>query len=140
MDNAAIERMIADFIASYSQRRKVETIWRKPLVGFASAEDPIFDQFKEIIRPTHATPREVLRGAKSVEAYFVPFSKERLVSQARGIRCRDWRFRGPQSDHYGERLHRAPRKSRDGSSFGGIAPFQPRILSPEGRHRLSQMC
>jgi len=76
MDNAAIERMIADFIASYSQRRKVETIWRKPLVGFASAEDPIFDQFKEIIRPTHATPREVLRGAKSVVAYFVPFSKE----------------------------------------------------------------
>jgi len=60
MDNAAIERMIADFVASYPVRRKVETIRCKPIIGFASAEDPLFDQFKEIVRSTHATPRELL--------------------------------------------------------------------------------
>ena len=76
MDNAAIERMIADFTASYLRRRRVETIWQEPLVGFASAEDPLFDQFKEIIRSTHATPREVLHGAKSVVVYFIPFSEK----------------------------------------------------------------
>jgi epoxyqueuosine reductase QueG len=73
MDNAAIERMIKDFVASYGKRREVETTWRKPIIGFASAHDPLFCRFKEIIRPTHATPRELLPGAKSVVAYFVPF-------------------------------------------------------------------
>jgi len=75
MDNGAMERMIADFIASYRRHRKVETTWREPIVGFASADDPLFDKFKKIIRPTHATPRELLSGAKSVVAYFIPFFK-----------------------------------------------------------------
>jgi len=67
--------MIADFIARYSRQQRVETVWREPIVGFAFARDSIFDQFKQIIRPTHATPRELLPGAKSVVVYFVPFSK-----------------------------------------------------------------
>jgi epoxyqueuosine reductase QueG len=76
MDNAAIERIIKDFIASYSDRQEVESVWREPIVGFASAEDPLFEEFKRIIRPTHATPRELLSGARSVVAYFIPFSKD----------------------------------------------------------------
>lgn len=75
MDNTSIERMITDFTTSYPQRRQVETVWRKPLVGFASAHDPLFDRLKEVIRPTHATPNELLPGAKSVVVYFVSFSK-----------------------------------------------------------------
>ena len=76
MDNATLEEMNADFITSYSQRRRVETVWREPLIGFASAEDPLFGHFKEIIRSTHATPREVLHRAKSVVVYFIPFSEK----------------------------------------------------------------
>ena len=75
MDNATLARTIADFIAGYGERRKTETNWRKPIVGFATAENSLFDQFKTIIRPTHATPRELLPGAKSVVVYFVPFSR-----------------------------------------------------------------
>lgn len=76
MDNAAIEAMIRDFIASYPRQRSVETLWREPIVGFATAQDPLFDRFKEIVRPTHATPRELLPGAKSVVVYFISFSEE----------------------------------------------------------------
>jgi epoxyqueuosine reductase QueG len=75
MDNAAIKKMIRDFILSYPKRRQVNNIWRKPIIGFASAQDPLFNQFKKIIRPTHATPNELLPGAKSVVAYFIPFAK-----------------------------------------------------------------
>jgi epoxyqueuosine reductase QueG len=77
MDHAVIEQRIVDFVASYPAGARTETVWREPIVGIASAEDPLFDQLKQIIRPTHATPREVLPGAKSVVAYFIPFS-ERL--------------------------------------------------------------
>jgi epoxyqueuosine reductase QueG len=67
--------MIKDFIFSYPRLHNVETKWREPIIGFASAQNPLFDQFKDIIRPTHATPRELLTGAESVVAYFIPFEK-----------------------------------------------------------------
>lgn len=76
MDNAGIKQMVADFTSSYSRHPKFKTTWQEPLVGFASAEDPLFGRFKKIIRSTHATPREVLHGAKSVVVYFIPFSKK----------------------------------------------------------------
>ncbi len=67
--------MIKDFVLSYPRQHNVETKWREPIVGFAGAKDPLFDEFKNIIRPTHATPRELLTGAESVVAYFIPFEK-----------------------------------------------------------------
>jgi len=92
MDNASITEMIVGFIASYPRRRNVETIWREPLVGFASAEDLRFEQFKEIIRSSHATPLELLPGAKTVVAYFVPFSEKlHKENHERGFYCsRSW--------------------------------------------------
>ncbi len=76
MDNAAIEQIIKNFVASYPRHRTIETAWREPIVGFASARDPLFDRLKAVVRPTHATPPELLPGAESVVAYFVPFSKK----------------------------------------------------------------
>jgi epoxyqueuosine reductase QueG len=74
MDNTAIEKIIRDFVTAYPRRKKVETTWRGPIVKFASADDPLFDRFKAIIRSTHATPHELLPGAKSLVVYFLPFS------------------------------------------------------------------
>ncbi|MBW2057604.1 MAG: epoxyqueuosine reductase [Deltaproteobacteria bacterium] len=76
MERRAIEKMIREFIASYSSRRRVETAWREPVVGFAAADDPLFHRLKEVVRPTHATPGELLAGAKSVIAYFIPFAED----------------------------------------------------------------
>jgi epoxyqueuosine reductase QueG len=75
MDDSVITQMIKDFIFSYPKLYKVETKWREPIVGFAAAKDPLFDEFKNIIRPSHATPRELLHSANSVVAYFIPFEK-----------------------------------------------------------------
>jgi epoxyqueuosine reductase QueG len=75
MDNSAITQMIKHFVLSYPRLHKVETKWREPIIGFASAQNPLFDQIKNIIRPTHATPRELLTGAESLVAYFIPFEK-----------------------------------------------------------------
>jgi epoxyqueuosine reductase QueG len=75
MENDSISKMIRDFIVSYPKQHPVETQWREPIVGFASAGDPLFDEFKKIIRPSHTTPRELLPAANSVVAYFIPFRK-----------------------------------------------------------------
>ena len=38
-------------------------MWGDPLVRFADGADPIFDEYKSIIAPTHLTPREALSSA-----------------------------------------------------------------------------
>ncbi len=57
-----IERVIAKFVQeSPANRRKVGRgkYWQTPLVGFASGEDPLFRQYKEIIGEFHFTPNEI---------------------------------------------------------------------------------
>jgi epoxyqueuosine reductase len=48
------------------------TGYREPLVGFASADDPRFEDLRRIV-PTHLSPQEMLTGARAVAAYFLPF-------------------------------------------------------------------
>ncbi len=52
------------------------TIYDEPIIGVASAKDPLFLKLKDIdaIGPHHMTPREWLPNAKSVISYFLPFS------------------------------------------------------------------
>ena len=49
-----------------------------PLVGFASASDPLFSEYKdpEIIGPEFRTPAEYMPGAKAVAGFFFPFTEE----------------------------------------------------------------
>jgi len=57
-----IEKAIVKFVReSPANRRKVGRgkYWDKPLVGFASGEDPLFKTYKKIIGRFHHTPREI---------------------------------------------------------------------------------
>ncbi len=49
------------------------TGYREPLVGFASAFDPRFDELRRVL-PTHLTPQQMLRGARSLISFFLPFA------------------------------------------------------------------
>lgn len=55
------------------------TKYREPLIGFASADDPIFNEMKEIIGPHNLHPKEIFPEAKTVVSFFLPF-EERLVN------------------------------------------------------------
>ena len=52
-------------------------IWDFPLIGIASADDPLFERFQdpEVVGPGHRLPVEWLPGAKSIISVFLPFSK-----------------------------------------------------------------
>ena len=45
-----------------------------PLVGFGSADDPLFEQYKDpaVIGPWHMSPEEWLPGAKSIVSLSFP--------------------------------------------------------------------
>lgn len=79
-DKEIIKKWIEDYIADYPKKNNVETRWRKPIVGIASAEDPLYKELKKIIGPTHSLPSDIVPGAKSVIAFFVPFEKEIVTS------------------------------------------------------------
>lgn len=59
--------------------KKIE-LFREPLIGFASANDPLFSQLKEIIGPHHILPEDILPEAKTVVSFFVPFSEHVVLS------------------------------------------------------------
>lgn len=63
----------ADVPEEYAELR----LFDAPLVGFGSAEDPLFDIFKkpEVIGPWHMSPHEWLPGAKTVISFFFPASE-----------------------------------------------------------------
>ena len=53
-------------------------IYDEPLIGFGSASDPLFEEFKktEAIGPWHMSPCEWLPQAKTVVSMFFPFTEE----------------------------------------------------------------
>lgn len=60
----------------------------EPLVGFASAEDPLFDEFQraDVIGPWYRGPKTWLPEAKTVVSIFFPFSKRIRESNRGDIR------------------------------------------------------
>jgi len=60
-----------------------EPYFEEPLVGFAAADDPIFDEFKGIIGEFHLTPGEIMKNcygnregeAKTVICWVLPISR-----------------------------------------------------------------
>lgn len=69
----SIQDEIRGFVSRYRSEHGTETGWRPPLVGFATVKDPLFAALKRVVSPSHALPDDLLPGARTVIAYFVPF-------------------------------------------------------------------
>lgn len=64
--------------------KKAESLFREPVVGFASAEDPLFSTLAEIVGPEHVHPKDILPSAKTVVSFFIPFSKRIVLANRKG--------------------------------------------------------
>ncbi|MGB9939901.1 epoxyqueuosine reductase [Methanosarcina sp.] len=82
-----LKSKIENIIKAAAANPGTETRYREPLIGYASVDDPIFDEMKEIIGPCNLHPGEVLPEAKTVVSFFLPF-EENLVK-------RNWKSLGP---------------------------------------------
>ncbi|SHI57971.1 epoxyqueuosine reductase [Lutispora thermophila] len=56
--------------------------YRQPLIGFSSANDPLFKNIKNNAGLQHLYPQDILPEAKTVVSFFIPFS-ESVVSSNR---------------------------------------------------------
>lgn len=68
-------------------------IYDAPLIGFASAGDPMFETLAqpEIFGAQLIRPGEWLSGAKTVLSYYLPFTKEvRTTNRAQGLPSEEW--------------------------------------------------
>ena len=72
------------FTSHYQAERRKKTAWRKPVVGFAAAEDPAFKVLKQVVSPNHLEPSDLLPGAKTAVAYFLPFGEQVARSNMEG--------------------------------------------------------
>jgi epoxyqueuosine reductase len=112
MDEQEITRLIKDFVAADPRNVIPDipglTIYEEPLVAFASADDPLYEELKKegIIGPHHLSPGRWLPGAVSVVSYFLPFSKQ-VVSSNRieGMPSKEWYL----SRFWGEEFNNALR-------------------------------
>lgn len=81
-----INNIIATMVSECSNN-----IYRAPLLGFAKADDELFIRFKSLIGEKHFTPEELLPGARSVMAFFLPYQKSLIVENRQGsVAARSW--------------------------------------------------
>ena len=79
-----ITDIICSFVFEYAEQNNLKTAFRKPLVKFADADDPIFEEFKTAAGSEHALPAELLADAKTVIAYFIPLAEDVVNSNIEG--------------------------------------------------------
>ena len=84
-----LTRMIQEFISCHD----TEGLYRTPITGFASVGNAKFSELKKTAGKEHFLPWDLLSRAKSVMAYFIPFS-ERLVKSNIGgkFASREWAY------------------------------------------------
>jgi epoxyqueuosine reductase len=144
-----IERVITRFVQeSPANRRKVDggRYWQTPLVGIASGDDPLFNQYKKIIGEFHFTPQEIFEltfgGRKpskdlSVISWILPTSEDIRKSNRKEIRYPSLLW--AHARNFGEQFNVKLRnhlvsilKKRGHKAVAPMnSPFWKRLRSPE---------
>ncbi len=82
---------IQDFVSSYQGNKDIKTEWGIPIVGFAAADDSLFNKLKSVVSPTHAVPRDFLADAETAITFFIPFPKSLTASNRKErMSSREW--------------------------------------------------
>ncbi len=96
-----------------------------PLVGFCSADDPIFDTFlrDEVVGDHHLKPKEILTDAQTVISYFLPISERVCRGNRSGPAPPDeWVFVRFYGELLNERLRRMVKNRLQAAGFTAQAP------------------
>lgn len=90
MDNDLV-RQIRTRIENMVAAAPTVTRYRTPLVGFADADDPLFQQMKQIIGEQAMLPQDLLPEARSVVSWFVPFTRALVeTNRQSSLVAREW--------------------------------------------------
>ncbi len=107
------------------------TIFDSPLIAFASANDPLFETYKdpEVISPDHLTPREWFPQAQTVISYFLPFTEKiRRTNRPPGLPSFDWVSAKTNGEHFNNAIRRMFLRTLPELGGEGFAPaLDPRF-------------
>jgi epoxyqueuosine reductase QueG len=85
-----LRRFIETYVEEEPARSGIEGWWRKPLLVSGSIDDR-FDILPEIVMDGHLHPCDLLKTARSVVVFFIPFVKKLVKENRPGERpSRDW--------------------------------------------------
>jgi len=76
MHEQEIKDLIIATIEKEVSTANTKTRYRQPLVGFAEVKKEDFRHLKKIVGEHHIMPDDLLPGAQSIVAFFLPFSEE----------------------------------------------------------------
>ena len=86
-----LKNRITTAVEQAAEQGDAHGLFRKPLVGFASAADPLFDKIPEIVGAHHLKPADILPGVATVVSFFIPFTKEVINGNKGGqMVSREW--------------------------------------------------
>jgi len=86
-----IENTLKQYVADYSKLKNVQTKWEEPLTAYADANDKMFYKLKDVVSSYHALPKDSLKEAQTVVAYFIPFHESIVKSNIDGRECsKEW--------------------------------------------------
>ena len=92
MSELRTRELIERTVRSVVGEADTATAYRSPLIGFAAATDPAFEDLKRLVGPEHMLPADLLPGAASVVSFFLPFAAE--IVEANRVRkgrvAREW--------------------------------------------------
>ena len=124
-----VEETMKDFLAG-SPLNVVQdlggfSIYDKPFVAAAAADDALFEQLKDpaVVGPRHMSPGEWMSQVKTVITYFLPYSADvRRANRMPGLPAQEWLYARIE----GEELNNALRRHLVGffmeAGYRAIAP------------------
>ncbi|MHB1418352.1 MAG: 4Fe-4S binding protein [Bacillota bacterium] len=133
MAQSSIEQIIKDFVVDFVAQNPANSmsahggmkIYDKPLIAFASADDPLFEQLKEpdIVWTEHISPGEWLDQSKSVISYFMPFTKNiRESNRAEGLPSEEWVSSRIDGEAFNDMMRAALEDQVKKLGWRGVAP------------------
>jgi epoxyqueuosine reductase QueG len=136
-----IHTEIKHYARRYQGLPQVTTRWQEPLVGCAAAADPLFQQFKKVATPTHYLPVDLLPGARTVIAFFLPFETSIITSNV-GDRLASpaWAQAYIDTNNLLRKMGQHLQEFLENYGFAGYATppthnFDPEILLSDWSHR-----
>jgi epoxyqueuosine reductase QueG len=76
MEEEEIKELIVSIVEREVAIAKTKTCYRRPLVGFGKVKKREFLRLRKIVGEHHIMPDDLLSGAQSMVAFFIPFSEE----------------------------------------------------------------
>lgn len=127
MDEALLTE-VTDFVRHRPENRFPggdEPYFEEPLVGIATADDPLFEEYKRVIGPFHRTPREILGDAESVVCWALPVAAAtRTTNRAeRALPSSAWAHTRTFGEEFNSALRRHVASWLEARGHGAVAPM-----------------